>query len=77
MCFVYPSVVVGIHQLATKSTHRAEWIPLTAWSGLLMLHGTASLIFGGKKKSQSYPPKYPVQPKQQGPNQSTSVGPIQ
>jgi hypothetical protein len=41
-----PAVALGSYGAATSPGDSAGWIGLTAWSGALLLHGTASLIWG-------------------------------
>ncbi len=46
MVAMMPTVVVGLSKLSVRDDEQVAWGALTAWSGVLFLHGLASTVVG-------------------------------
>lgn len=63
MVITAPQVAVGTAHLVRTSEDDVAWTLLTAWSGALFLHGTASLIWGPRPRPEpGYSWKRPAPP---------------
>jgi hypothetical protein len=58
-----PGVAIGIHQALETDRFKEGWISISAWSGLLALHGGlfASGVFGGDDYDDDYASAGPIQ----------------
>lgn len=59
-----PTICVGLSKLASRDDNQGAWAALTAWSGVLFLHGLASTVKGFKDTDDEEPkPPEPQAPK--------------
>lgn len=57
-----PGTIVGVYESTVQRPEQGQWIALTAWSGVLLVHGIASAVTSDDRTYDDDPPPPPPPP---------------